>query len=213
MVKKPRYAGLFNPVKFTHARRFSKQFQLVIFIYVTYNPHSPFGIAPALSAFMSSHANLVEVFLILDRAKQCLPHWVTALARLSAPDIPPYVTVQAHYEAAVDRAYLRLAYDLRQLGRDRLRFVSQVAELAEIKLIEPAAWPVAERTRFMNDRIAGCQVAVIDRRTISDTLTELARRARAVRALATPTAAPLPPVPTPPQSKCPQATASCKFRS
>ena len=135
---------------------------------------------------MSSHANLLEVFLILDRAKQCLPHWVTALARLSAPDIPPYVTVQAHYEAAADRAYLRLAYDLRQLGRDRLRFVSEVAELAEIKLIEPAAWPVAERTRFMNDRIAGCQVAVIDRRTISDTLTELARRARAVRALAAP---------------------------
>ena len=158
---------------------------------------------------MSSLANLLEVFLILDRAKQCLPHWVTALARLSAPDIPPYVTVQAHYEAAADRAYLRLAYDLRQLGRDRLRFVSEVAELAEIKLIEPAAWPVAERTRFMNDRIAGCQVAVIDRRTISDTLTELARRARAVRALATPTVAPPPPPPShgrPPQTAKPRET-------
>lgn len=158
---------------------------------------------------MSPHANLVEVFLILDRAKQCLPHWVTALARLSAPDIPPYVTVQAHYEAAADRAYLRLAYDLRQLSRDRLRFVSEVAELAEIKLIEPAAWPAAERTRFMNDRIAGCQVAVIDRRTIGDTLTELARRARAVRALATPTAAPLPPPPShgqPTQNVAPRET-------
>lgn len=130
---------------------------------------------------MSSQANQLEVFLILDQPRRRLTHWVTVLARLAAPDVPPYLSVQAHYESKSDRAYLRLLYDSRQLGSNRLRFVQEVAELAEIKMVEPASWPISERTRFMNDRIAGCEVSVTDRRTVIETLSELARRARAAK--------------------------------
>jgi hypothetical protein len=130
---------------------------------------------------MISQPNQLEVFLILDQPRRRLTHWVTVLARLAAPDVPPYLSVQAHYESKSDRAYLRLLYDSRQLGSNRLRFVQEVAELAEIKMVEPASWPITERTRFMNDRIAGCEVSVTDRRTVIETLSELARRARAAK--------------------------------
>jgi hypothetical protein len=132
---------------------------------------------------MGPSANVLEVFLILDQPLQRLSHWVTALARLSAPDVAPYNQVELFYEVSSERAYVRLLYDQRQVGKDKLQFLIDCAELAEIRMLEPSTWPLAERTRFVNDRIARCEVSVTDRRTIAATLAELMKRARVQRTM------------------------------
>lgn len=124
---------------------------------------------------------LVEVFLLVPQPRQRVTHWLTLLAPLSNGPYVPYYEVALFYAQPSDTAYLRLRYDERQLGRGRLAFVFELAQLAEIRALEPSAWPTAERTRFLQDRISACTEAVHDCRTIAEAMTELVRRHRTAR--------------------------------
>ena len=140
---------------------------------------------------MPSHADstaLVDAFLLLEQPRQRLSHWSHALAALDSPHAPPLASVTAYYHPDADQALLALRYDELALGPERLAFIVEVALLAEIGMIQPAALSEGERRRFLGERLARCTIEASGQRTAVAALGELVRlmKARAPRAMVVP---------------------------
>jgi len=121
---------------------------------------------------------LVEAFLLVEAPRQRFTHWTQALAALDSPMAPPLASVVAHYDPTTDQALLNLRYDALALGPNRLEFVVEVALLAEVGMIQPAALSEGERRRFLSERLARCTLVIQYQRSTIGALTELVRRLR-----------------------------------
>jgi len=121
---------------------------------------------------------LVEAFLIIEQPRQRLGHWTRALSPLDDMRAPPLATVTAYYDATADQALVGLRYDELALGQSGLAFLIDVALLAEVGMIQPAALTEHDRRRFLGERLARCSIHVGDQRSVVSALTELVKRAR-----------------------------------
>ena len=131
---------------------------------------------------------LVEVYLLVEQPRQRLSHWSQALAPLDDAAAPPVASVDAYYDPASNQAIFGLRYDELALGADRLRYVVEVALLAEIGMIQPAELSLGDRRRFVGDRLASCTVHVADQRKVVAALVELVRRVRGQKPTTSPPA-------------------------
>src|SRR5438477_6813263 len=95
---------------------------------------------------------LVEVFLLVEQPRQRLSHWSQALAPLDDAEAPALVSVDAYYDPASNQAIFALRYDELTLG-DRMRYVVEVAMLAEAGMIQPAELSDGDRRRFVTHRL------------------------------------------------------------
>ena len=130
---------------------------------------------------MTDVTPLVEAYLLIEQPRQRIGHWSAALAALDSRAAPPLASVIAYYDPTCDQALLRLRYDELALGPRRLDYVVEVALLAEIGMIQPAALSAGERQRVLSDRLARCTYQVDDARGAVAALAELVKRLRAVR--------------------------------
>lgn len=121
---------------------------------------------------------LVEAILILDQPRQRLGHWSHLLAPIDDGRAPRFATITASFDPATDQALVGLRYDERVLGHDRLAFIIEIAQLAEIGVILPNELDDAERRQFIDRRISRCSIHVAEQRTVIGALTELVRRSR-----------------------------------
>lgn len=121
---------------------------------------------------------LVEAFLIVEQPRQRLGHWLDALAALDDRRAPALAAVAAHYDPTTDQALLELRYEPHALGSERLKFVVEVALLAEIGMIQPAELSEGDRKRFVAERLARCEVTVDDQDAVGPALSELVRQVR-----------------------------------
>ena len=128
-----------------------------------------------------TYSPLIEAFLIVEQPRQRLSHWLTTLAPLDSEEAPPLATITAYWDPATDHALIGLKYDEVALGPKRLEFVVELALLAEIGMIQPSELAEGERRRFLAERLARCSLQVSGHRTLTATLTELARRIREQR--------------------------------
>ena len=154
--------------------------------------------------------SLLEAFLIIDRPRQRLSHWCTALSPLDDPSAPPFATVIAYYDPTSDEALIGLRYDPLALGDGGVDFLVEVALLAETGMIQPAELSEGDRRRFVGERLARCTLQVGDQRHITSALTELVRRLREIKANVRPQvvgAVPLRPSPPP----VPAAAAALRY--
>ncbi|HEX4451668.1 MAG TPA: PilZ domain-containing protein [Kofleriaceae bacterium] len=101
------------------------------------------------------------------------------LAALDSSAAPPLAAVIAYYDPTTDQSLINLRYDELALGPHRLEYVVEVALLAEIGMIQPAALSDLERRRFLTDRLARCTMRVDSARNAVGALTELIKRLRA----------------------------------
>lgn len=124
---------------------------------------------------------LVEVFLLVEQPRQRLSHWTQALAPLDASTAPPVATVDAYFDPTTNVAIFGLRYDELALGPDRLHYVTEVAVLAEVAMIQPAELSEGDRRRFLGDRLSQCTEHVGDQRKVVSALVELVRRVRGHR--------------------------------
>ena len=122
---------------------------------------------------------VVEVFLLVEQPRQRLSHWSQALAALDDAAAPPLAGVDAYYDPASNQAIFGLRYDEQTLGASRMRYVVEIALLAEIGMIQPAELSEGDRRRFVSDRLAACSVRVANQSKVVDALVELVRRVRA----------------------------------
>ncbi len=136
--------------------------------------------------------SLLEAFLIIDRPRQRLSHWCSALSPLDDPNAPPFTTVIAYYDPSSDEALLGLRYDKGELGDGGLDFLVEIALLAETGMIQPDELSEADRRRFVGERLARCTFQVSDQRHITSALHELARRLRESKASVRPSPPPIP---------------------
>src|SRR6185436_7430999 len=135
------------------------------------------------------------VFLLVEQPRQRLSHWSQALAPLDAANAPPMATVDAYYDPTSNQAIFGLRYDERALGPERLRFVVEIALLAEIGMIQPAELSDGDRRRFVGERLAACTLHVGDQRKVVSALVELVRQIRGqIRGQKASGTAPMPPV-------------------
>lgn len=135
-----------------------------------------------------SSSPVVEVYLLVEQPRQRVSHWTQALAPLDGPDAPALSSVDAYYDASATTAIFGLRYDERWLGPERLRFVHEVARLAELGVIQPAELSEGDRRRFVTERLVGCAIHVADHRKVVGALGELVRRIRGAKAAASSTA-------------------------
>lgn len=130
---------------------------------------------------MQRSANhLVEAFLILDQPRQRVGHWATALTPLDDRQAPPLAAISAYYDPETDEALLGLRYDEAALGPEQLKFVVDLALLAEVGMIQPGALSDGDRRRFLGERLARCTLSV-EHRTVLGALSELVRKIRETR--------------------------------
>ncbi len=130
---------------------------------------------------MADLTPLVEAYLLIEQPRQRLGHWISALAALDSPAAPPLAAVIAYYDPTTDQSLLNLRYDEMALGPQRLEYVVEVALLAEVGMIQPAALSDLERRRFLTDRLSRCTLHVDYERGAVAALSELVKRLRAVR--------------------------------
>ncbi len=128
---------------------------------------------------MSELTPLVEAYLLIDQPRQRLGHWTSVLAALDSSSAPPLAAVVAYYDPTTDQSLINLRYDELALGPHRLEYVVEVALLAEIGMIQPAALSDLERRRFLTDRLARCTMRVDSARNAVGALSELVKRLRA----------------------------------
>src|SRR5690606_5383911 len=121
----------------------------------------------------------VEAFLLIEQPRQRLGHWTKALAALDAPGAPPTLAVVAYYDPASDQALLDLQYDV---ANANMKFVVDVAVLAEVGMVQPAELSEGERVRFLAERLPRCSIRVTTQRTAVGALGELVRRIKEARA-------------------------------
>lgn len=133
----------------------------------------------------------VEAFLLIEQPRQRLGHWTKALSALDTPDAPPALAIIAYYDPTCDQALIDLQYDP---ARADMKFIIDVALLAEVGMVQPAELSEGERARFLADRLTRCTIRVTTQRTAVGALTELVRRIKDVRAHRAPATQP-PPIP------------------
>jgi hypothetical protein len=121
---------------------------------------------------------LVEAYLLIDQPRQRVGHWTSVLAALDSSAAPPLAAVIAYYDPTTDQSLINLRYDELALGPHRLEYVVEVALLAEIGMIQPAALSDLERRRFLTDRLARCTMRVDSARNAVGALSELVKRLR-----------------------------------
>jgi hypothetical protein len=121
---------------------------------------------------------LVEAYLLIDQPRQRVGHWTDVLAALDSSAAPPLAAVIAYYDPTTDQSLINLRYDELALGPHRLEYVVEVALLAEIGMIQPAALSDLERRRFLTDRLARCTMRVDSARNAVGALSELVKRLR-----------------------------------
>ena len=121
----------------------------------------------------SEHTQIVEAFLLIEQPRQRLGHWTKALAALDTPDAPPTLAVIAYYDPTSDQALIDLQYE-RAVAN--MKFVVEVAILAEVGMVQPAELSEGERARFLADRLTRCTIRVTTQSTAAAALTELVRR-------------------------------------
>ena len=122
---------------------------------------------------------LVEAYLLIDQPRQRVGHWTDVLAALDSSAAPPLAAVIAYYDPTTDQSLINLRYDELALGPNRLEYVVEVALLAEIGMIQPAALSDLERRRFLTDRLSRCTMRVDSARNAVGALSELVKRLRA----------------------------------
>jgi hypothetical protein len=127
----------------------------------------------------SEVSQIVEAFLLIEQPRQRLGHWAKALAALDGPDGPPARAIVAYYDPTSDQALLDLHYDA---ATANMKFVVEVALLAEVGMVQPAELSEGERVRFLAERLTRCTLRVTSQPTAVGALTELVRRIRDVRA-------------------------------
>jgi hypothetical protein len=142
---------------------------------------TPRGIGAELfvRARMGELTPLVEAYLLIDQPRQRVGHWTDVLAALDSSAAPPLAAVIAYYDPTTDQSLINLRYDELALGPNRLEYVVEVALLAEIGMIQPAALSDLERRRFLTDRLARCTMRVDSARNAVGALSELVKRLRA----------------------------------
>ncbi len=126
----------------------------------------------------TTSAHIVEAFLLLEQPRQRLSHWTQSLAPLDDDRAPALAGITAYYDPETDQALLGLRYDDLALGPEQLQYVVDVALLAEVGMIQPAALSEGDRKRFLLERLARCTIDVADKRTVLGAFTELVRRIR-----------------------------------
>lgn len=131
---------------------------------------------------------LVEVYLLVEQPRQRLSHWSQALAPLDEAEAPALGRVDAYFDPTSNQAIFGLRYDEQALGALGLRYVVEVALLAEIGMIQPAELSDGDRRRFVTDRLASCTVHVADQRKVVGALVELVRRVRGQKSATSPPA-------------------------
>lgn len=121
----------------------------------------------------------VEAFLLIEQPRQRLGHWTKALAALDGPDAPPTTSVIAYYDPTSDQALVDLQYDA---ATANMKFVVEIALLAEVGMVQPAELSEGERARFLAERLPRCTIRVTTQRTAVGALGELVRRIKELRA-------------------------------
>src|SRR5688572_14379325 len=121
---------------------------------------------------------IVEAFLLIEQPRQRLGHWTKALAPLDDDDAPPIRTIVAYYDPSSDQALLDLQYEV---ATANMKYVVDVALLAEVGMVQPAVLSEGERVRFLADRLARCTIRVTGQRSVAAALTELVRKIRDTR--------------------------------
>lgn len=129
----------------------------------------------------NENLELVDAYLLIEQPRQRLGHWTQALAALDSPSAPALAAITAFYDPVEDQAVLHLRYDELALGSMRLGYVVEVALLAEIGMIQPAALSEFERKRFLSERLARCTFEVTHQRSAIGALTELVRKLKEQR--------------------------------
>jgi hypothetical protein len=127
----------------------------------------------------SEQSPIVEAFLLIEQPRQRLGHWTQALAALDGPNAPPVSSIVAYYDPTSDQALLDLQYDAETAN---MKFVVEVALLAEVGMVQPSELSEGERVRFLADRLTRCTIRVISQRTATGALGELVRKIRDQRA-------------------------------
>src|SRR5689334_6879910 len=97
----------------------------------------------------NDYSPLFDAFLIIEQPRTRLGHWTQALAALDSPLAPPLAAVIALYDPTCDQALLDLRYDEVALGQQSLAFVHEVAQLAEVAIIQPQKLSEPDRQRFV----------------------------------------------------------------
>lgn len=123
----------------------------------------------------SSTPTVLEAFLLIEQPRQRLGHWSNALAALDSPFAPTKLAVVAYYDPSSDQALLDLQYDAELLDESGLQYVMNVALLAEVGMVQPAALSEPERVRFLSSRLSRCTLRVTSQRTAVGALAELVR--------------------------------------
>jgi hypothetical protein len=125
--------------------------------------------------------SLVEAYLLIEQPRQRLGHWSNVLAALDSPLAPTLSSVVALYDATNDQALINLQYaDLDEL---QLSYVVNVAVLAEVGMVQPAALSEGERARFVSTRLARCTLRVTAETTAVGALTALVKKLKDERAV------------------------------
>lgn len=127
---------------------------------------------------LPEQSHTVEAFLLVEQPRQRIGHWTKALAALDAPTAPPVKAIVAYYDPTCDQAVIDLQYDA---AKANMKFVADIAVLAEVGMVQPAELSEGERTRFLSDRLARCTIRVTDQRTTVAALGELVRKIKNTR--------------------------------
>ena len=125
---------------------------------------------------------LVEAYLVIDQPRQRISHWTSSLALLDDSAAPPLAEVAAYYDPSCDQALLAVRYDELAIGEARLGFVIELALLHEIGMIQPGELSLGDRKRFLGERLARCTLHFSGQRGVINTLIELVKRLREIRA-------------------------------
>jgi hypothetical protein len=139
----------------------------------------------------SEQSRIVEAYLLIEQPRQRLGHWTKALAPLDTPNAPPVSSIIAYYDATSDQALIDLQYDR---AHANMKFVVDVALLAEVGMVQPEELSEGERVRFLSERLTRCTIRVDAHTSAAGALTELVRRIKDIRANKPATTQP-PPIP------------------
>ena len=120
-----------------------------------------------------THVEILEAILLIEQPRQRFGHWARSLAALDAEDAPKPAAIVAYYDPSSDQALIALQY---AAGTANMRFVADIALLAEVGMVQPAELSEGDRVRFLADRLTRCTIRVTGQRATVAALSELVRR-------------------------------------
>lgn len=126
----------------------------------------------------TEHLPSVEAFLLIEQPRQRIGHWTKALAELDGPGAPPLAAIIAYYDPTCDQALLDLQY---HPATANMKWVADIAVLAEVGMVQPIELSEGERARFLSERLSRCTIRVTSQRSAAGALGELVRRIKEVR--------------------------------